>query len=133
MASGSPYNQYPPPAGYQQAQMPQPPPYIPPQQAPGPGQHYQAPAHGYGAPPAPSGQQPPGPTPSFGAPGPQSTQAALQSTAKSFYKVGKGLLGYLASNIKTKYPGSAPGAGSAPPVPPASTRPPQQPQAGAPN
>ncbi|KAG9496215.1 hypothetical protein J7337_012797 [Fusarium musae] len=37
-----------------------------------------------------------------------SAQAQLQSTAQSLFKSGKGILGNLASNIKSKYPASSP-------------------------
>ncbi|KAM6511735.1 hypothetical protein FALCPG4_016734 [Fusarium falciforme] len=107
-----PYGQTPAP-GQQLGQPPQPVSYSPQQHSGVPGQPLP-----YGqAPPAPVTQQPTGPV--FSAP--PSTPAAIQSTAKSFYKVGKGLLGDLASNIKNKYPGGAPVASSpasAPSAPP---------------
>ncbi|RSM01580.1 hypothetical protein CEP52_008446 [Fusarium oligoseptatum] len=110
----SPYGQTQIP-GQQVGQVPQPVPYSPQQQHPGvPGQpvaYGQAP-YGQAPVPTPGVQQSTGPV--FSAP--PSTPAAIQSTAKSFYKVGKGLLGDLASNIKNKYPGGAPGASSSAPT-----------------
>ncbi|KAL2672670.1 hypothetical protein Neosp_013384 [[Neocosmospora] mangrovei] len=130
----SPYGQTPAP-GQQPGQVPQQAPYNPQQHTVVPGQplpYGQTPVPGqqFGQPPqpasyshqqhsgvpgqplpygqAPVAQQSTGPV--FSAP--PSTPAAIQSTAKSFYKVGKGLLGDLASNIKNKYPGGTPGAPS---------------------
>ncbi|RSL62930.1 hypothetical protein CEP54_005515 [Fusarium duplospermum] len=105
----SPYGQTSAP-GQQLGQPPQPAPYSP-QQHPGvPGQPLAYGQTPYGQAPAPTPGAPQSTGPVFSAP--PSTPAAIQSTAKSFYKVGKGLLGDLASNIKNKYPGGTPGAPS---------------------
>lgn len=83
-------------------------PGIPYQYAPGQQPNYQAMPYGVAAPPTPAQHQQQyqqqaaqfSPPPSASAQGP----GQLQSTAQSLYKSGKGFLGNLASNIKSKYP-----------------------------
>ncbi|KAM0544712.1 hypothetical protein ACHAPJ_011699 [Fusarium lateritium] len=116
MASNPPYQTYQPsPPGHQRypdSQTPQSPqvqyPHhqyashpsqsFPPDQQP----NYQAPTYGYAGPPTVPAQQHPASSAQFAPP--PSAQAALQSSAQSLYKTGKGLLGNLASSIKSKYP-----------------------------
>ncbi|KAJ4264392.1 hypothetical protein NW762_005590 [Fusarium torreyae] len=117
MASNPPYQTYQPsPPGHPGSQIPQPPqvqyPHqqypSPPSQSFPPGQqpNYQAPTYGYAGPPTIPAQQQPQQHPASSAQfaPPPSAQAALQSSAQSLYKTGKGLLGNLASSIKSKYP-----------------------------
>ncbi|KAF4969041.1 hypothetical protein FSARC_3695 [Fusarium sarcochroum] len=121
MASNPPYQTYQPaPPGQPSNQVPQSPQVqyhpqqypAPPGQNPPPGQQpsYQAPTYGYGGPPTVPAQQQPQqqqqqqPAASAQFAPPPSAQAALQSSAQSLYKTGKGLLGNLASSIKSKYP-----------------------------
>ncbi|KAF4450815.1 hypothetical protein F53441_6147 [Fusarium austroafricanum] len=125
--SQSPQGQYPPQPGQQPSYQSPPPPGHQPHQVNQPGQspqaqHPQIPQGHY----SPQHQQTPGqqPAPAYGVAAPPtptqhqqqyqqqaaqfatrpSAQTQLQSTAQSLFKSGKGILGNLASNIKSKYP-----------------------------
>ncbi|KAK2930802.1 hypothetical protein FoTM2_008312 [Fusarium oxysporum f. sp. vasinfectum] len=90
--------QSPPPPGHYQVSQPAQSPQV---------QHTQSPQGQYPQQQTP-GQQPSYQTPTYGFATRPSAQAQLQSTAQSLFKSGKGILGNLASNIKSKYPASSP-------------------------
>ncbi|KAF5988865.1 integral membrane protein [Fusarium coicis] len=115
--------QSPPPSGHYQVNQPAHSPQVqntqspqgqyPQQQTPGHQASYQTPTYGVAAPPTPAQhhQQYQQQAAQFATR--PSAQAQLQSTAQSLFKSGKGILGNLASNIKSKYPASSPSGASA--------------------
>ncbi|KAF5680223.1 hypothetical protein FDENT_8426 [Fusarium denticulatum] len=74
---------------------------------------YQTPTYGVAAPPTPAQHQQQYQQQAAQFATRPSAQAQLQSTAQSLFKSGKGILGNLASNIKSKYPASSPSGVSA--------------------
>ncbi|KAF4341867.1 integral membrane protein [Fusarium beomiforme] len=81
--------------------------YPPQQPIPGQQTSYQAPTYGVAAPPTPAQHQQHYQQQAAQFAVRPSAQAQLQSTAQSLFKSGKGILGNLASNIKSKYPASS--------------------------
>ncbi|RBR13590.1 hypothetical protein FVER53590_08551 [Fusarium verticillioides] len=90
----------------QHAQSPQG--QYPQQQTPSHQPSYQTPTYGVAAPPTPAQHQQQYQQQAAQFATRPSAQAQLQSTAQSLFKSGKGILGNLASNIKSKYPASSP-------------------------
>ncbi|KAM0192773.1 hypothetical protein ACHAPA_005877 [Fusarium lateritium] len=94
-----------PPTGHPVSQVPQSQGH-PQQYAPAEQPSYQASPYGVAAPPTPAQHQQQYQQQAAQFAAPSSAQGQLQTTAQSLLKSGKGFLGNLASNIKSKYPNS---------------------------